>query len=86
MKIVFKYELTVQNEKIDIPFGAKFLHFGEQNQRLYAWFQFDEDQTVLEQFYYLIAITGYTKIPDHYKFYQTCQTKDGTVWHLFSEF
>lgn len=83
MKRVYKYNLKVGQNIIEMPLGSKFLSLAFQNDKLVVWFLVDVGNiNSLSDFY--VATTG-EKIAEGMVYQSTAMTSDGTfVVHLFS--
>lgn len=84
MAQVLKYTVhSIEDSKLVVPEGSRFLSAGEQDGRIVCWFQvFGSSPGVF--FPLRVFGTGW-KVPSGVTFLQTVQMSNGLVWHLFQE-
>jgi hypothetical protein len=84
LKIIYKWVLdnTNTDQRIDLPEGAQFLHFGlDAKDYPCAWFLVDKEAPP-EPWLYRITGTGVYFEAESYKYLGTLN-QEGNIWHLF---
>lgn len=87
MRKVLKYEILLVDEyqTLKLPCSSFFVHCGEQDGRLFAWFDTREDGQECE-IYIQVFGTGHT-IPDYPLAHMgSVQMKNGLVWHIYKRY
>ena len=83
MRTVWKIELDLTDyQKIMLPGRVKFLHVGEQDDKLMLWFECETD---LADKVYLIGIHGTGHPIDQYEEYIGSVQMGQFVWHVYEE-
>lgn len=84
MKTIRKYELEITDEQtIKMPIRSKFLHAGDQNNRLVIWCDVDTDTKMTSRTYLVIG-TG-SPLPEYGIYLATVQMPNGLVWHILEK-
>lgn len=80
--VIYKYELTGFQTRLDLPKGAKFLKAAAStSHRWYVWFLVEPESPMVTRFFKVFA-TGEKIKNEGYK-YLTTFFEAEFVWHLF---
>ena len=83
MKTIYKYPVSVGPNLLELPIGAKIVHFAAQGDSLFLWAEIPspDSRTITRPF--RVYGTGFAIEPD-YEHVATCFSRDGLfVWHLY---
>lgn len=84
MKCITKYELSIYESNLLIPYGAKFLHCELQYNKPTLWFEVDNEKEI-ERRVFRIILTGGT-VPGGFKHLQTVLNHNGTfTQHIYEQ-
>lgn len=84
LNTIYKYEITPETERLELPRSFKPLHVGEQNGRLFLWIyvdtNFENEEVIVD-----VVGTGWEYICDgkYMQYVGTAQMSNGLVWHVF---
>jgi len=83
MKTIWKYEINKVVQELEIPFGAKFLHVGNQNGHICLWFEV-ESENKKETRRFEIAGTGKAQLDIDKKYLGSMIFHNHAfVWHIY---
>ena len=81
MKVIYKYQVEVGYNALNLPKDSVVVHFGNQDNKLCVWVLLDEDNP-LELYEVHIVGTGWLRVQEDWKFLGTVQ-QGSFVWHAF---
>lgn len=91
MRTVYKYGIPVGGETVtvEIPVGAKILHYGEQNGTLFVWAEVDDerhsDLIPKNAVRYNVIGTGQPIPAGTQRHVATIPCANGLVWHVYEQ-
>jgi len=91
MKKIWKFPIdpnSVEDKwetiEVEMPYGAKPLHVGSKDDRVYIWAEVDPDEFRKQsKFFYSIG-TGHGAVPPDSTYFGTV-FQDGYVWHIYQD-
>lgn len=79
---IWKYEITINETKLQVPYDAELLHVDQQDNRIVLWFLVDGERKCEERIFRVFG-TG-REIPVNY-IHRGTVLIDPFVWHVFEE-
>lgn len=84
MKTIYKYELSVAENLIELPLGSEVLTVQTQNGEPHIWVKLDDEVRETKEHGFYVVGTGW-KLDEIGEYIGTCQTPNGLVWHVFHD-
>jgi len=85
MKTVYKYPVVIGPNLLELPIGAKVVHFAAQGHALFLWAEIPGPDSRTTSRPFSVYGTGFA-IESDYSHVATCLMLDGLfVWHLYEK-
>lgn len=82
-RVVYKYVLLNTINRINLPPGARVLHIGEQERKVYMWVMLNPDCNTTVSRKFEVVPTGEKFDDDELEFLGTVVMKNEEVYHVF---
>lgn len=81
---IFKYQIKVGDQFVQMPYGSNILHVGMQGTTITIWAMVEEKNSLVNRDITVVG-TGWElpKEAVNWKYIGTVQTDGGFVWHVF---